>query len=53
MVGDSDQDSDCAISAGALPVRVNQALFGGSGYKSENIRYFQNFAELLTMLQKD
>ena len=53
MVGDSDQDSDCAIAAGALPVRVNQALFGGSGYKSENIRYFQNFAELLTTLQKD
>lgn len=53
MVGDSDQDSDCAIAAGALPVRVNQALFGGSGYKSESIRYFQNFAELLTTLQKD
>ncbi len=51
MVGDSDQDSDCALSANALPVRVNQALFGADAYKSDEICYFDNFSELLKSLK--
>lgn len=53
MVGDSNQDSDCAFAAGALPVRVNQALFGGSEYASETVHYFNDFAEFLTALHKE
>ena len=51
MVGDSDQDSDCALSANALPVRVNQALFGTDTYKSDDVFYFDNFSELLKALR--
>ena len=51
MVGDSDQDSDCALSANALPVRVNQALFGADTYKSDDVFYFDNFSELLKALR--
>ena len=53
MVGDSDQDSDCALAAGALPIRVNQALFGNGGYVSDNVKYFKDFGELLAALQKE
>ena len=51
MVGDSDQDSDCALSANALPVRVNQALFGADTYKSDDVFYFDNFSQLLKALR--
>lgn len=46
MIGDSDQDSDCALSAGALPIRINQNIFVNNEYISKNIVYFKNFDEL-------
>ena len=52
MIGDSDQDSDCALSAGALPIRVNKNLFADEEYFSDNIIYFRNFDELITKFQR-
>lgn len=46
MIGDSDQDSDCALAAGALPIRINQSLFSDNKYVSEHIVYFNNFESL-------
>lgn len=46
MIGDSDQDSDCALSAGALPIRINQNIFADNKYVSQNIVYFKDFNEL-------
>ena len=53
LIGDSNQDSDCAIAAGVLPIRVNEALFEDAGYKSGHICYYKGFKELLADLQKN
>ena len=52
MIGDSNQDSDCALSAGALPIRVNQTLFAEDS-SSNSIAYFNNFAEFYDFLVED
>lgn len=54
MVGDSNQDSDCALAANALAVRVNQPLFGSQAEPdSRNIQYFADFGSFLTALQRN
>lgn len=49
MVGDSNQDSDCALSARALPIRINQTLFTENS-SSNSIVYFNDFAEFYDFL---
>lgn len=51
MVGDSNQDSDCALAAGALPIRVNSPLFGGQAQSQKNIVYFKDFAGFLAAMK--
>lgn len=53
MVGDSSQDSDCALAAGALPIRVNTPLFGEDGLRSPNIVWLKDFAEFYNLLAKN
>lgn len=53
MVGDSNQDSDCALAAHALPVRINAPLFGDGGKRSENIVWLKDFAEFYNLLAKN
>ena len=54
MVGDSNQDSDCALAANALAVRVNQPLFGNTAEpNNRNIHYFTDFSSFLTALQRN
>ncbi len=52
MVGDSSQDSDCAISAGATPIRVHEDLFKEQRSSSQMIQYFKSFAEFYDFLAK-
>lgn len=53
MVGDSNQDSDCALAAHALPIRINTPLFDDSGHQSENIVWLKDFAEFYNLLAKN
>ena len=53
MVGDSNQDSDCALAAGALAIRVNSPLFGNEGAANQNVNYFADFADFLTAMRKE
>lgn len=53
MVGDSNQDSDCALAARALPIRVNAPLFGENAPRSADIVWLKDFAEFYNLLAKN
>ena len=53
MVGDSNQDSDCALAANVLPIRINTYLFDESYVHSSNIAWFKDFDELYNLLAKN
>ncbi|MBE6452789.1 MAG: HAD family hydrolase [Alphaproteobacteria bacterium] len=52
MIGDSNQDGDCALSAGALPIMINKNLFTDDVDKTSSVLYFQDFSSLYDALQK-
>lgn len=50
IIGDSSQDSDCALSAGALPIRVGKPIWNDGGEKNDKIIYFKDFEEFYHVL---
>lgn len=53
MVGDSPQDSDCALAAHALPIRVGTPIWGGSAAESTpGVVYIKDFASFYEILAK-
>ena len=53
MVGDTAQDSDCALSAHAFPIRVNEPIWGsGEEEKNPKVFYVKDFASFYNILAK-
>lgn len=52
IIGDSDMDSQCALSANAKPIRVGKAIWGEKEVLSPQITYFPSFEDLFKTLQK-
>ena len=50
MVGDSPQDSDCARSAHALPVRIGEDIWQTETLLPDEIRYFDDFVHFYAAL---
>lgn len=50
VIGDSPQDSNCAIAANALPIRIGQPIWGEDHKMDDRIVYFENFCNLLESL---
>lgn len=50
MVGDSSQDSDSALAAGALPVRIGKPIWGDNGKEDERITFFADFLDFYQSL---
>lgn len=50
MMGDSSQDSDCALAANANPIRIGQPIWGSDKTKSDKIIYLSDFKSLLKLL---
>lgn len=54
MIGDSRQDSDSAVAAGALPVRIGKSIWGDSGISDEHIVFYDDFSDFYeTLIQSD
>ena len=53
IIGDSHQDSQCAKSVNALPIRIGQPIWNCSQDNEDDAIYYSNFAELLSQLQQD
>ena len=53
MIGDSNQDSDCALAAHALPIRINTPLFNDNTPRSKNIVWLKDFNEFYNLLAKN
>lgn len=51
VVGDSDMDSDCALSAGAQPIRIGKPIWNDGLSLNEKIVYFADFAAFLKYLK--
>ncbi len=51
VVGDSDMDSDCALSAHAQAIRIGNAIWGNDKPLSSQIVHFDSFAEFYKTLQ--
>lgn len=51
IVGDSPQDSNSALEINALPIRINQSIWGDEGQKEDKIVYFSGFPEFLSALK--
>lgn len=43
MIGDSAQDSDCALAANALPIRIGEPIWHDDNPKDGRIKYFHDF----------
>ena len=52
IVGDSEMDSKCALSANAKPIRVGEAIWGEKDVLSPQITYFSSFEDLFKTLLK-
>lgn len=50
IIGDSEQDSDCALAAGALPIRVGKAIWDDACDKKSGVLFFADFKEFLSAL---
>jgi phosphoglycolate phosphatase len=56
LVGDSKQDTDCALSAGCLPILIGQGKFIGEDYwtgdpEAKRIHTFQDFGAFLECIK--
>ena len=51
IIGDSPQDSNSALEINALPIRINQSIWGDEGQKEDKIVYFSGFPEFLSALK--
>ena len=45
MIGDSPMDSQAAISAHALPIRIGRSIWGDEGKTDNQIVYFNDFKD--------
>lgn len=50
MIGDSAQDSDCAIAANALPIRIGQPIWNDEAEQNTQVIYFAGFKILYNLL---
>lgn len=50
IIGDSTMDSDCALAAGALPVRIGRPIWHGLETPQPDILYFKDFNAFLAAL---
>lgn len=50
VVGDSPQDSQAALAAGALPIRIGKDIWHDCETYSDEVIYFKNFAEFYDCL---
>lgn len=50
IVGDSKQDSDCARSAGALPIRIGQPVWLDDCSREDGVVYYNDFADFFEHL---
>lgn len=54
MIGDSPQDSRCALAANVLPIRIGKPIWEEQeNSNSKAIQYYQDFAEFYAMLAKN
>lgn len=51
IVGDSDMDSDCALSACAQPIRIGMPIWNDELRLNEKIAYFTDFTDFLKYLK--
>lgn len=51
IIGDSPQDSNSALEINALPIRINQSIWGDEGQREDKIVYFSGFPEFLSALK--
>ena len=51
IIGDSKQDSGCAIACGALPIIIGSDIWGDDVKLEKNIVYYNNFEELYISLE--
>lgn len=51
IIGDSSQDSDCAIAANAQAIRIGKPIWNDDHKIDERILYFDSFCKLLESLQ--
>ena len=51
MIGDSPMDSQSAISANALPIRIGRSIWGDEGEQDNKILYFNDFKEFYQNLR--
>lgn len=52
IIGDSTQDSDCALAVGALPIRIGQPIWGNDSPHRTDIHYFSDFVSFFDCLGK-
>lgn len=52
MIGDSPMDSEAALKANALPIRIGRAIWGDEGEPDNKITYFNDFHEFYQNLGK-
>ena len=50
MIGDSPMDSEAALRANALPIRIGQSIWGDEGESNNKIVYMNNFREFYQKL---
>lgn len=51
VIGDSPMDSDCALSAGANPIRIGKPIWDNTEALDERILYFSDFQAFLNCLK--
>ena len=50
VIGDSPQDSACALNAGARPIRIGKSIWGDMGQESADIYFFDSFVDFYQSL---
>lgn len=53
MIGDSKQDSDCALAANARAIRIGRPIWGIEDKETPGITYINDFTRLLSLLLQD
>ena len=52
IIGDSEQDSDCAKAAGVLPIRIGQPIWAPQAEPEADILHFADFSSFLQSLKQ-
>ena len=50
VIGDSPQDSACALNAGARPIRIGKSIWGDEEQQSADICFFDSFVDFYQSL---